>query len=377
MRHPALAEKLVHMVNYVNKHNFLRSVMDFALSDEQVALAEAERAWLAKNDPLLIRRPTIDDGPARIPQDALGHVAESGVIGLLTSDMGGTHVDLLVLCEEHGRAASSVPLAELAIACRLLEQIAHPVLEDAISGAFPTLPAVGSLETPALHADLEGTALRLRGTTAPATGLVDAQGILFLASTADGTEVAAVVSVDSVAIRTLETLDHTRSWAVADLDVTLDSGEWSTVPAGTVAFVRDELSTYRGTDAVGAASRLLDLTVEYAGQRTQFDKPIGSFQAVKHHCADMALSVEASRAALWAAAVALDGDDAAVRTRAVSAAAAYAGEGTSTSAQTALQVHGGIGFTWEHDVHLLIRRIKVDELLDGSVRYHRRRLISA
>ena len=83
--------------------------MDFALSDEQVALAEAERAWLAKNDPLLIRRPTIDDGPARIPQDALGHVAESGVIGLLTSDMGGTHVDLLVLCEEHGRAASSVP----------------------------------------------------------------------------------------------------------------------------------------------------------------------------------------------------------------------------------------------------------------------------
>ncbi|PBC56382.1 acyl-CoA dehydrogenase family protein [Rhodococcus sp. ACPA1] len=351
--------------------------MDFALSDEQVALAETERAWLAKNDPLLVRRPTIDDGPARIPQGALRHIAESGIIGLLTSDLGGTHVDLLVLCEEHGRSGSSVPLAELTIACRLLEQIGHPTLEDAASGESLTVPAVGSLEAPALHAGIEGTSLRLHGTTAPVTGLVDAQRVLILASTTDGTEVAAVVSVDAVTIRTLETLDLTRSWAVADLDLTLDTGEWSAVPAGTLAFIQDELATYRSTDAVGAASRLLDLTVEYAGQRTQFDRPIGSFQAVKHHCADMALSVEASRAALWAAAVALDGTDLEVRTRAVSAAAAYAGEGTSTTAQTALQVHGGIGFTWEHDVHLLIRRIKVDELLDGSVRYHRRRLISA
>lgn len=351
--------------------------MDFALSDEQVALAEAERAWLAKNDLLAVRRPTIDDGPARVPQAALRHVTESGLTALLTSEMGGTHVDLLVLCEEHGRAESPVPLAEFAIAARLLEQIGHPCAEAVAGGDIFTVPVLGSAENPALHAEVDGTSLRLHGTSAPATGLIDAQRVLLVASTAHGTEVAALVDIASVEVRVLDTLDVTRSWAVAEVDVTLGAAEWSTLPAGTLAFVHDELSTFRSTDALGAASRLLELTVEYAGQRTQFGKPIGSFQAVKHHCANMALSVEASRSALWAAAVALDGSDSAVRTRAVSAAAAFAGEGASTTAQTALQVHGGIGFTWEHDVHLLLRRIKVDELLDGSVSYHRRRLIGA
>jgi alkylation response protein AidB-like acyl-CoA dehydrogenase len=351
--------------------------MDFALSDEQVALAETERAWLTKHDPLLTRRPTIDDGPATVPGPALDHVAGSGLVGLLTSESGGTHADLLVLCEEHGRAGSAVPLAELAIACRLLEQIAHPLLEAAATGELPTLPAVGSVESPALHAGIAGSDLHLHGTTAPVTGLLDAARILVVVSATDGTEVVAPIAVEDVTIRTLDTLDVTRSWAVADIDVTLDAGAWTPVAAGTLAHVRDELATYRAVDALGAASRLLDLTVEYAGQRTQFGREIGSFQAVKHHCANMALSVEASRAALWAAAVTLDGNNSRERTRAVSAAAAFAGEGTSTTAQTALQVHGGIGFTWEHDVHLLIRRIKVDELLDGSVSYHRRRSIGA
>jgi alkylation response protein AidB-like acyl-CoA dehydrogenase len=186
-----------------------------------------------------------------------------------------------------------------------------------------------------------------------------------------------VLPVDTVTVRTLETLDLTRSWSVADVNLTLDEGAWSALQPGTAAFVHDALATFRAVDALGAAARLVDMTVEYAGQRTQFDHPIASFQAIKHHCANMALSTEASRAALWAAAVALDGADADARARAVSAAAAFTGDGASATAQTALQVHGGIGFTWEHDVHLLIRRIKVDELLDGSVSYHRRRLVSA
>jgi alkylation response protein AidB-like acyl-CoA dehydrogenase len=88
----------------------------------------------------------------------------------------------------------------------------------------------------------------------------------------------------------------------------------------------------------------------------------------------MTLQTEASRSSLWAAAVALDDNDPARRALAVSAAAAYGGDATSTVASIALQVHGGIGFTWEHDLHLLTRRIKVDELLNGSVGWHRRRL---
>jgi alkylation response protein AidB-like acyl-CoA dehydrogenase len=119
------------------------------------------------------------------------------------------------------------------------------------------------------------------------------------------------------------------------------------------------------------------MTVSYAGQREQFGSTIGSFQAVKHHCADMALGVEASRATLWAAALALDTAPAETRTRAASAAAAYAKSAAAKVAGTALQVHGGIGFTWEHDLHLFLRRIKVDEAFDGTVAEHRAALIAA
>jgi alkylation response protein AidB-like acyl-CoA dehydrogenase len=116
--------------------------------------------------------------------------------------------------------------------------------------------------------------------------------------------------------------------------------------------------------------------VSYAGQREQFGAPIGSFQAVKHHCADMAVAVEAGRATLWAAALALDTTAGAERTWAASAAAAYAKSAAARVAGNALQVHGGIGFTWEHDLHLFLRRIKVDEAFDGTVAEHRAALVT-
>jgi alkylation response protein AidB-like acyl-CoA dehydrogenase len=153
-----------------------------------------------------------------------------------------------------------------------------------------------------------------------------------------------------------------------------------------VAELRDALAVHRAFDALGAAARLLEMTVAYAGQREQFGAPIGSFQAVKHHCADMVLAVEASRASLWAAALALDTASgtayppvaslAQARTRAASAAAAYAKSAAARVAGTALQVHGGIGFTWEHDLHLFLRRIKVDEAFDGTVAEHRAALVT-
>ncbi|MDT5387556.1 MAG: hypothetical protein QOE04_1197, partial [Mycobacterium sp.] len=93
-------------------------------------------------------------------------------------------------------------------------------------------------------------------------------------------------------------------------------------------------------------------------------------------CADMALAAEASRATLWAAALALDTTSGAERTRAASAAAAYAKSAAARVAGTALQVHGGIGFTWEHDLHLFLRRIKVDEAFNGTVAEHRATLVT-
>jgi alkylation response protein AidB-like acyl-CoA dehydrogenase len=172
----------------------------------------------------------------------------------------------------------------------------------------------------------------------------------------------------------MSTLDLSRSWARLDLDATI--ADWTELPSGTLALLRDALAVHRAFDALGAAARLLEMTVSYAGQREQFGTPIGSFQAVKHHCADMAVAVEAGRATLWAAALALDSASAAPRSRAASAAAAYTKSAAAKVAGTALQVHGGIGFTWEHDLHLFLRRIKVDEAFNGSVAEHRAALLS-
>ena len=348
--------------------------MDFALSTEQLDLAGAERAWLAKHDPILHRRADIDDGPARIPADARKHIVESGLAGLLTEAAGGTNVDLLVLTEEHGRAGSAVPLAEIAVAAAILERVGHPAAVAASAGEVIVIP-VASAGTLAVR--VAGDTLHISGTTSPATGLVDADHILLLAETDDGREVAAVIGAGDVTVSPADTLDLLRSWAKVEVDLTLGVWQWSFLPAGTTRAVCEQIAVFRAVDALGCADRLLAMTVGYAGQRTQFGSAIGSFQAVKHHLANMAVAVEASRATLWAAALALDEKEGPERTRAVSSAVAFACRNASDVGQLALQVHGGIGFTWEHDVHLLIRRIKVDELLDGSVREHRRRLVSA
>jgi alkylation response protein AidB-like acyl-CoA dehydrogenase len=128
------------------------------------------------------------------------------------------------------------------------------------------------------------------------------------------------------------------------------------------------------SDAIGAAERLMEMTVAYALQREVFGRTLASYQAVKHKCADMLCGIEGSRVAAADAARRLAGAD----TEALAAAAAsihvlksFAGESCSRIAGEALQLHGGIGFTWEHDLHLYLRRIKADQALFGSVGWHR------
>jgi alkylation response protein AidB-like acyl-CoA dehydrogenase len=124
-------------------------------------------------------------------------------------------------------------------------------------------------------------------------------------------------------------------------------------------------------DATGVAEQALHGATEYARNRVQFDKPIGSFQAVKHHCANMAIAVEASRAAVRAAAEALDGDPAGWQTNAA-VTSSYVGPACAEACALALRVHGGIGFTWEHDSHRYLKRAKLDEVLFGTPSWHRR-----
>jgi alkylation response protein AidB-like acyl-CoA dehydrogenase len=126
----------------------------------------------------------------------------------------------------------------------------------------------------------------------------------------------------------------------------------------------------------GIAQQLLDMTVTYAKQREQFGRPIGGFQAIKHRIADMLIEVEGCRVATREAADALDGG-AVPGGEAVSIAKSWVGRAASFVASHALQIHGGIGFSWEHDLHLYLRRAKTNELLLGSPAWHDERLYHA
>jgi alkylation response protein AidB-like acyl-CoA dehydrogenase len=152
----------------------------------------------------------------------------------------------------------------------------------------------------------------------------------------------------------------------------LDGGE-QVGGADLAATLLDRGATAYAAELLGAAQRMLEATVDYAKVREQFGRPIGSFQAVKHRCADMLVDVEGMRSAVWYAAWAIDAD-AEDRSLAASTAKAWASDAGMRVMNSALQVHGGIGFTWEHDLHLYLKRAHLDAMLFGDASYHRERI---
>jgi alkylation response protein AidB-like acyl-CoA dehydrogenase len=135
----------------------------------------------------------------------------------------------------------------------------------------------------------------------------------------------------------------------------------------------DRGATFTCADLLGSASRALDLAVEYAKDREQFGRPIGSFQAVKHRCADMLVDVEGMRSTVYWAAWCIGADDPDASVSA-STAKIWCGDASKRVMSSALQVHGGIGFTWEHDLHFLLKRAQLDQLAFGDASAHRERL---
>jgi len=336
--------------------------MDFGTTAEQDELRDAEKGWLTRHDPIARVREKPDTA-VELDTAAVTHAADSGLLALLTADMGGSHTDLAVLSEAHGYAASALPLADLALGTWLLSSLGLPEAADAESGQLLVSVVQGPV------ASLAGHQLELTGESGPIPMASDIDRFIVVGEYPGG-QYAAVR--DRSGLRQLATLDLTRTWGRLQLDGAAQP--WMPLPVGMLGHLGDALALHRAVDSVGAAARLLEMTVTYAGQREQFGVPIGSFQAVKHHCANMALKVEASRAVCWSAALAL-GNAPDASEQAVAAACAYAKAATSEVASTALQVHGGIGFTWEHDLHLLLRRIKVNEAFNGSVAVHRRTLV--
>lgn len=191
-----------------------------------------------------------------------------------------------------------------------------------------------------------------------------------------GTSVVLVDASDAE-VRSTPTVDQTRRLGSVRFDrVELSPGSLL-APAGSagplIEGLVNRMSVALACDSVGGAERVMEMTAAYASERVQFGRAIGTFQAVKHRCADMAIDVEASRVAVDASLQPFkeraDGD-----AERASIAAVYANDAYARVAGAALQLHGGIGYTWESDIHLYLKRSKLNQALFGDARWHRRRL---
>ena len=181
--------------------------------------------------------------------------------------------------------------------------------------------------------------------------------------------VAVEAAAPGVAVEPLATLDQTRRQAT----VRLDGAPATLLATGpeALARARDLHSVGIAIESVGAAARCLEETVAYLKERVQFGRPIGSFQALKHRCADLATELEAARSTAYYATWAVDGAPEELPVVAP-LAEAVAGAALLHVAAEAIQMHGGIGFTWEHDAHMYLKRAKANELLAGGYRGVRR-----
>jgi alkylation response protein AidB-like acyl-CoA dehydrogenase len=316
-------------------------------------------------------------------------LAEVGWTGLeVPEDLGGAGVgvaEVAVVAEELGRALAAVPYLSTVVlgvgALTLAEP--HPerdaLLAAVASGTTHVAVALpgDSGGPPSFH--LAGG--RLAGAAAWVPDAAAADHLLVPAAGEDGAPVLVAVApgVRGLAVAPAPILDATRDLATVTAGgVAVEDGAvWPFAgdPAEAVARLHDRAALAVAADSLGVAGAMLDATVAYAKVRVQFGRPIGSFQAVKHACADMLVQLSASRALVAEAAAALDAGDAGAGV-AVAKAKAHAGTMAVDVVGAALQLHGGIGYTWESGVHAHLKRAMADRSLYGSPRAHRARLVA-
>ena len=304
------------------------------MSDEQVMLRDTARGLLAKHCPMSLVRAHIDDPAAADP--LWEHLREWLVLG------SGPLVDLCIFLEECGAVLAPGPFLPSVVARSLTP------LDDGASASVALAGADGQWivnDEPTKTFVLEA----------------DRVDILVAVST------AGVATVAPTSVRQVGTVD----WSRRIFEVDVPPGGTST-PADIDAWL-ERATVALAAELVGTARWLLHTTIEYAKQRVQFDVPIGSFQAIQHKLANMSLAVERSISATYYAAMAIDADDP-DRHRAAHVAKAAAGRAATLCAKDGIQIHGGIGYTWEHDLHLYIRRAYASEHLLGTSGWHHDRL---
>ncbi len=352
--------------------------MEFGLNESQQLLKDNARKFFAGECPPAEVRRLMEAESAYDPKLWM-KLAEQGYTGIMFPDRyGGVGlgiIELVVLMEEAGRALLPGPLfSTVALGGAMIDAVASENTKKRY------LPRICSGETRCTLAMLEAEAswdlehMRMGSANGRLTGdkvfVPDAAVADFIVAVARDGVFVADAKAAGVRIAPMKALDLTRKvYSVRFTDAPVERiGEWK--HAGRAL---DVAATALSAELVGGMQRTLDLTVEYAKTRKQFGKPIGTFQAVQHHCADMYLEVESARSAVHYAAWALQENtpDAAV---AVSIAKMYASDASRTVINRGIQVHGGMGFIWENDLHLYYRRAKASETALGDATYHRERI---
>ncbi|HEY8478451.1 MAG TPA: acyl-CoA dehydrogenase family protein [Spirillospora sp.] len=352
------------------------------VTEEQRELRDALRRFFAdKSPPSEVRRLMETPGghdPAMWAQMA-GQLGLQGLaIGEEHGGAGFGMRELAVVFEEMGRALVCTPYLATVTAAAALEAGAggHDLLPAIADGSTIATLAVaedgGSWDPGSVTAVYENGVLR-----GVKNFVIDGHVADLLLVAATGPDGVGVYAVETTAengaglTRTpLAVLDQTRKLARIELD-----GVPARRVGGEAALARalDVAAVALAAEALGGAQKTLDMTVEYARTRHQFGRPIGSFQAVKHRCADMFVLVESARSAVLHAATVADEDPAGLPA-AAALAKAYSTDAYARTAGEAIQLHGGIGFTWEHDAHLYFKRARSSLELFGTPERHRERL---
>ncbi len=352
--------------------------MQFGLSESQRLLKDNARKFFAGECPMEAVRRLMETDTAYDP-GLWTKMAEQGYTGIIFPDeyggVGLGTVELILLMEEAGRALLPGPLfSTVALAGAVIDALASPEQKNKYLVPICSGEARSTVAILEANASWDPAEWQLATVSGRLTGeklfVPDAKVADFLVVGArDGVFMVDAKS-DGISIQPMNVMDLTRKvYSVRFTNVSVER-------LGSVAGLAKPLGIAAAAlvaEMVGGMQRTLDITVEYAKMRKQFGNPIGMYQAVQHQCADMYLETESARSAVYYAAWALE-QNAPDAEMAVSIAKMYASDAARAVGNRGIQVHGGMGFTWENDVHLYYKRAKASETAFGDSTYHRERL---
>ncbi len=364
--------------------------MDFGFSEEQEQLRSAVRDYFARELPVTFARAMLEDA-AGFTQDAWRGLSDLGWLGLaVPEDVGGSGLgllDLTLVLEEAGAVAlpgaygSTVSLSLPLLLAATDDAQRRAFVPEVASGRRRVACAVAekrarwSLDAIETAATPDGGGYSISGTKLFVADAGEAD-TLVVACRLDGGVGYFILptEVPGLTISPMDTVDRTRRLFAVGFDgVRLEAAcllGGRAYPASHLDSVIDRAKVALAAGMVGAADRALAMTVDYVGMRKQFDRALATFQVIQHRCADMKVAVEHARSLVYYAAWALDTGASDARL-AAAMAKAFASDACPRVAADAVQLHGGIGFTWEHDLHIYFKRLKADEQTYGDATANR------